>query len=52
VGTEPESGAVLYGTTGFFLERLGVSSVADLPAVSEFLPDPYALDADDVSTST
>jgi segregation and condensation protein B len=52
VGTEPESGAVLYGTTGFFLERLGVSSVADLPPVSEFLPDPYALDADDVSTST
>jgi segregation and condensation protein B len=52
VGTEPESGAVLYDTTGFFLERLGVSSVADLPAVSEFLPDPYALDADDVSTST
>jgi segregation and condensation protein B len=52
VGTEPESGAVLYGTTGFFLERLGISSVADLPPVSEFLPDPYALDADDVSTST
>ena len=52
VGTEPESGAVLYGTTAFFLERLGVSSVEDLPPVSEFLPDPYALDEDDVSTSS
>ena len=52
VGTEPESGAVLYGTTAFFLERLGVSSVEDLPPVSEFLPDPYALDEEDVSTST
>jgi segregation and condensation protein B len=52
VGTEAESGAVLYGTTPFFLERLGVSSLEDLPPVSEFLPDPYALDEDDVSTST
>ncbi|HET6165480.1 MAG TPA: SMC-Scp complex subunit ScpB [Marmoricola sp.] len=52
VGTEHESGAVLYGTTAFFLERLGITSVEDLPPVSEFLPDPYALDADDVSAST
>lgn len=52
VGTEHESGAVLYGTTPFFLERLGVSSLEELPPVSEFLPDPYALDQDDVSTST
>ena len=52
VGTEPESGAVLYGTTAFFLERLGISSVDELPPVSEYLPDPYALDEDDVSTSS
>lgn len=52
VGTETESGAVLYGTTPFFLERLGVASIEELPPVSEFLPDPYALDEDDVSTST
>jgi segregation and condensation protein B len=52
VGTEPESGSVLYGTTAFFLERLGISSVDDLPPVSEYLPDPYALDEDDVSTSS
>ena len=52
VDTEHESGAVLYGTTAFFLERLGIGSVEDLPPVSEFLPDPYALDEDDVSAST
>lgn len=52
VGTETESGAVLYGTTPFFLERLGISSIEELPPVSEFLPDPYALDEEDVSTST
>lgn len=51
VGTDASSGAVLYGTTGMFLERLGVSSLADLPPLSEYLPDPYALDEDDVSTS-
>ena len=52
VGTEHESGAILYGTTAYFLERLGVSGVDELPPVSEFLPDPYSLDEDDVSTST
>ena len=27
VGTDPASGAVLYGTTGYFLERMGLSSL-------------------------
>jgi segregation and condensation protein B len=52
VGTERESGALLYGTTPYFLERLGLSEVDELPPLSEFLPDPYSLDEDDVSTST
>ena len=52
VGTEHESGAHLYGTTPYFLERLGVSGVDELPPLSDFLPDPYSLDEDDVSTST
>jgi segregation and condensation protein B len=52
VGTESESGATLFGTTAYFLERLGAESLADLPPLSEYLPDPYALDEDDVSTST
>src|SRR5256885_10114551 len=31
VGTERESGALLYGTTAFFLERLGLGSLEELP---------------------
>ncbi|MDN6332303.1 MAG: SMC-Scp complex subunit ScpB [Micrococcaceae bacterium] len=37
-GTDPTSGAMLYRTTGYFLERLGVDSVADLPQLSPHLP--------------
>lgn len=32
--------AVLYGTTELFLERLGLASIDDLPAVEDFLPGP------------
>jgi segregation and condensation protein B len=52
VGTERESGAILYGTTPYFLERLGLEAVEDLPPLSDYLPDPYTLEEDDVSTST
>jgi segregation and condensation protein B len=52
VGTERESGAILYGTTSYFLERLGLDQLDELPPLSDYLPDPYALDDDDVSTST
>src|SRR5438067_3902400 len=51
VGTERESGALLYGTTAFFLERLGLGSLEELPPLGEYLPDPYSLDEDDVSIS-
>lgn len=37
-GTDPQSGAVLYRTTAYFLERLGVDSLADLPQLSPHLP--------------
>ena len=37
-GTDPTSGAMLYRTTNYFLERLGVDSVADLPQLSPHLP--------------
>ncbi|WP_079597236.1 SMC-Scp complex subunit ScpB [Arthrobacter sp. P2b] len=37
-GTDPESGAILYRTTSYFLERMGISSVADLPHLSPHLP--------------
>lgn len=38
VGTEP-SGAVLYGTTAYFLERLGMTSLEELPPLAPHLPD-------------
>ncbi|HKS03530.1 MAG TPA: SMC-Scp complex subunit ScpB [Arthrobacter sp.] len=37
-GTDPESGAVLYRTTSYFLERMGIGSVAELPQLSPNLP--------------
>ena len=52
VGTEHESGAILYGTTSYFLERLGLDDLDALPPLSDYMPDPYTLDEDDVSTST
>jgi segregation and condensation protein B len=38
-GTDPESGAILFGTTGYFLERLGLPGLGDLPELAPFLPD-------------
>lgn len=37
-GTDPQSGAMLYRTTPYFLERLGIHSVADLPQLAPHLP--------------
>jgi segregation and condensation protein B len=52
VGSEQESGAILYGTTPYFLERLGLDDLEELPPLGSYLPDPYSLDEDDVSTSS
>ncbi|MCM4083940.1 SMC-Scp complex subunit ScpB [Actinoplanes sp. TRM88002] len=38
-GTESETGAHLYRTTGLFLEKLGLNSVDQLPPLAPFLPD-------------
>ncbi|MGO8958332.1 MAG: SMC-Scp complex subunit ScpB [Streptosporangiaceae bacterium] len=38
-GSDPETGAILFQTTGYFLERLGLASIADLPDLVAFLPD-------------
>jgi len=43
-GIEHETGAILYSTTSFFLEKLGLNHVSDLPALAPFLPDVDALD--------
>jgi segregation and condensation protein B len=38
-GTEQETGAILYRTTSYFLERLGLASLDDLPDLAPFLPE-------------
>lgn len=43
-GSEHESGATLYRTTTYFLERLGLDSLDQLPELAPFLPDLDALD--------
>lgn len=45
-GTEPASGALLYATTGYFLERMGFSSLDDLPPLAPYLPDIEHLDVE------
>jgi len=43
-GIEHETGAILYRTTSYFLERIGLNRVEDLPALAPFLPDIDGLD--------
>lgn len=43
-GTEAETGAILYRTTEMFLERMGLTSIEDLPALGPLLPDVDAID--------
>jgi len=43
VGTDPDSGGGLYGTTPLFLERLGLTGLDELPPLAPLLPDPVAL---------
>jgi segregation and condensation protein B len=38
-GTDQETGAHLYRTSSYFLERIGVTSLDDLPELAPFLPD-------------
>ena len=38
-GSDPTSGAVLYRTTDYFLERLGINDVTQLPSLAPLLPD-------------
>ncbi|RLE22793.1 MAG: SMC-Scp complex subunit ScpB [Actinobacteria bacterium] len=46
VGRDPGPGqAILYGTTNSFLEKLGLSSLDDLPAIAEFIPGAEVVEA-------
>jgi segregation and condensation protein B len=46
-GQDPQSSATLYRTTSYFLERIGVTSLADLPELAPFLPEMAELDDPD-----
>jgi segregation and condensation protein B len=48
-GTDQDTDAVTFATTELFLERLGLSSLADLPDIAPLLPDIDVID--DISES-
>ncbi|EUA42769.1 segregation and condensation protein B [Mycobacterium xenopi 4042] len=48
-GTDPDTGATTYATTELFLERLGLSSLDELPDIAPLLPDVDNID--DISES-
>jgi segregation and condensation protein B len=52
LGVEPASGAVLYGTTGYFLERMGLTSLDELPPLAPYLPELDALEGVEPSGGT
>ncbi|WEH42565.1 SMC-Scp complex subunit ScpB [Streptomyces sp. AM 2-1-1] len=45
-GTEPETGAILYRTTNYFLERMGLRGLDELPELAPFLPEADAIEAE------
>ncbi|HVK46028.1 MAG TPA: SMC-Scp complex subunit ScpB [Micropruina sp.] len=46
VDRDPDSGAMLFGTTDEFLQRLGLAGLDDLPPIAPYLPDAAELDAE------
>jgi segregation and condensation protein B len=44
VGSDGETSAILYGTTPYFLQRLGLNGLDELPALAPYLPEVDALD--------
>jgi segregation and condensation protein B len=44
VGQDGEGGAVLYGTTDYFLQRMGLDSLDDLPPLAPYLPPPEVIE--------
>jgi len=46
VGRDDETGARLFGTSAYFLERMGLNSLDELPPLAPHLPDAGALEAE------
>jgi segregation and condensation protein B len=51
-GTETETGSILYRTTSYFLERLGLTTLEDLPPLAPYLPEIESLDTDSLLSSS
>lgn len=49
VGQDEETGAALYATTEYFLQRLGIASLDELPPVADYLPDLADLDSPELT---
>jgi segregation and condensation protein B len=45
-GHDSESGAVMFATTGYFLERMGLRSLDELPELAPHLPEASELEAE------
>jgi segregation and condensation protein B len=45
-GTEHETGAILYRTTNYFLERMGLRGLDELPELAPFLPEAEAIEGE------
>lgn len=43
-GADHESGAILYRTSPYFLERLGLGDLTELPNLADFLPESTTID--------
>jgi len=48
VGSDPETGGGLYRTTDTFLEKMGISTVDELPSLAPLLPELDSLDLDEL----
>jgi segregation and condensation protein B len=51
-GQDPETTAVLYRTTSYFMERVGIGSLDELPDLAPFLPAMSDLDDPDATGAT
>jgi segregation and condensation protein B len=48
VGVDPDTGGGLYRTTSTFLEKMGLTSVEQLPSLAPLLPELDTLDSDEL----
>lgn len=51
-GVEPSSGAILYATTGYFLERMGLAGLDEMPPLAPYLPEIDVLEGVDEDRRT